>query len=196
MDILHIKNRFIVPLKCGSRFLRKNDWEVKGVKMLENGWESFKNRNWDVIVLRNPMEHLKSALHTELLSLWNDHENWSKYDENGLIETLIGELGTPHWCGILNKILYEVWVDKGKTPKPLKLENLSLFLSLENIDIPQYDPNHYSFKYFNKWETPDYVFNYVKNKYPKEYGVMLEMVNNDEIYFNKFNFLNFEKKIL
>jgi hypothetical protein len=219
MTILHINNRFIVPLKCGSRFLRKNNWETNGVTILDDGWENFKNRNWDVMILRNPIDHLKSALHTELLSLWNNHKrnpldylkglshaelsslwnddkNYSKYNESELIYALISELGTPHWCGTLNKILYEIWVDKDKKPKPLKLENLSLFLSLENIDIPEYRRNQYNFKYFDNWETPEYIFNYVKNKYPNELDIMLEMANNDEIYYNKFDFLKFEKKIL
>lgn len=196
MTILQIDNRFIVPLKCGSRFLRKNNWETRGIDMLGDGWDNFKNRDWEIMVLRNPQEHLKSALHTELLSLWNGHQNWLKYKENKLIETLISKEGTTHWSGILNKVLYEVWLDKSKAPKPLELKNLSLFLSLDNIDIPEFNSNHYSFKNFDKWETPDYVFNYVKNKYPNEFNVMLELAKNDEVYYNKFDFLNFEKKIL
>jgi hypothetical protein len=48
----------------------------------------------------------------------------------------------------------------------------------------------------NNWKTLEYVFNYVKNKYRNELDIMLEMVNNDEIYYNKFDFLKFEKKIL
>ncbi len=196
MTILQIDNRFIVPLKCGSRFLRKNNWDVRGIDMMGDGWENFKNLNWDVIILRNPKDHLKSALHTELLSLWNGHKNWSKYNERDLIDMLLTECGTTHWSGVLNKVLYQTWLDMGKKPKPLKLENLSLFLSLDNIDIPKFDINHYRFRYFNKWETPDSVFNYVKNKYPNELNVMLEMAENDEFYYNKFNFLNFEKRLI
>jgi hypothetical protein len=195
MTIIQIDNRFITPLKCGSRYLRSFGWETKGITMFNNGWEEFKDLNWEIIVLRDPEEHLTSALHTEILSLWNNHTNWSGITEEELINSFISNSGSTHWCGSLNKTIFDVYISKNKQPKPLKLENLSLFLSLQGS--PQiYDKEKYSFKEFNRWESSDYIKNYVKTNYPVQYNAMLNMVNEDRKYYNMFSFLNFEKKLI
>lgn len=195
MTILQINDRFITPLKCGSRYLRSFGWDIKGITMLSDGWNEFKNLNWGVIVLRNPEEHLYSALHTEILSLWNGHTNWAGITEEELINLFISKTGSTHWCGILNKTIFDVYVTKNREPKALKLENLSLFLSLDGT--PQlYNKEKYSFREFNKWESSDYIKNYVKTKYPNQFDVMLNMVNEDRKYYNMFSFLNFEKKLI
>ena len=128
MTIIQIDNRFITPLKCGSRYLRSFGWETKGITMFNNGWETFKELNWEIIILRDPEERLKSALHTEILSLWNNHTNWVGITEEELINLFISKTGSTHWCGTLNKTIFDVYTSKNKQPKPLKLENLSLFL--------------------------------------------------------------------
>ena len=195
MTIIQIDNRFITPLKCGSRYLRSFGWQTKGVAMLSDEWGEFKNLNWGTIVLRDPQEHLYSALHTELLSLWNNHTNWAGITEEELINLFISNSGSTHWCGILNKTIFDVYVLKNKQPKALKLENLSLFLSLEGTPLP-YNKEKYSFKDFNRWESSDYIKNYVKTTYPSQYEIMLSMVNEDRKYYNMFSFLNFEKKMI
>ena len=195
MTIIQIDNRFITPLKCGSRYLRSFGWETKGITMFNNGWETFKELNWEIIILRDPEERLKSALHTEILSLWNNHTNWVGITEEELINLFISKTGSTHWCGTLNKTIFDVYTSKNKQPKPLKLENLSLFLSLEGTPQP-YDKEKYNFKKFNKWESLDYIKNYVKTNYSDQYNTMLNMVNEDRKYYNMFSFLNFEKKLI
>jgi hypothetical protein len=195
MTIIQIDNRFITPLKCGSRYLRSFGWETKGITMLSDGWNKFKDLNWEILVMRDPEEHLYSALHTEILSLWNNHTNWQNITEEELINLFISKTGSTHWCGILNKTIFDVYVSKNKEPKVLKLENLSLFLSLEGF--PQtYIKETYSFREFDKWESSDYIKEYVKTTYPTQFDTMLDMVNEDRKYYNMFSFLNFEKKLI
>ena len=195
MTIIQIDNRFITPLKCGSRYLRSFGWKTKGITMLSDGWNKFKDLNWGIIVMRDPEEHLYSALHTEILSLWNNHTNWQNITEEELINLFISKTGSTHWCGTLNKTIFDVYVSKNKEPKVLKLENLSLFLSLEGF--PQiYIKEKYSFREFDKWESSDYIKEYVKTIYPTHFNTMLDMVNEDRKYYNMFSFLNFEKKLI
>jgi hypothetical protein len=195
MTIIQIDNRFITPLKCGSRYLRSFGWKTKGITMLSDGWNKFKDLNWGIIVMRDPEEHLYSALHTEILSLWNNHTNWQNITEEELINLFISKTGSTHWCGTLNKTIFDVYVSKNKEPKVLKLENLSLFLSLEGF--PQiYIKEKYSFREFDKWESSDYIKEYVKTIYPTQFNTMLDMVNEDRKYYNMFSFLNFEKKLI
>ena len=195
MTIIQIDNRYITPLKCGSRYLRSFGWDTKGVDMFGNEWDDFKNLNWETLVLRDPEEHLYSALHTEVLSLWNNHTNWSGTTEEELINLFISSSGSTHWCGVLNKTIFDVYMSKNKEPKALKLENLSLFLSLEGTPQP-YNKEKYSFREFDKWESSDYIKNYIKTTYPEQFNTMLSMVNEDRKYYNMFSFLKFEKKLI
>jgi hypothetical protein len=195
MTIIQIDSRFIAPLKCGSRYLRSFGWETRGVSMFNDGWEDFKNLNWEIVILRNPKEHLQSALHTEILSLWNGHTNWKDISEKELIDLFISESGSTHWCGILNKTFFDVCSLKNDNPKILKLENLSSFLSLEGNHL-QYRKDDYSFKQFDKWETPEYITNYVRTQYKDQYSIMMDMVNEDTRYYSMFNFLEFNKRLI
>jgi hypothetical protein len=195
MTIIQIDNRFITPLKCGTRYLRSFGWETKGITMLDGGWEEFKNLDWDVIVLRDPEDHLNSALHTEILSLWNNHSNWDGISEEELINLFVSELGSTHWCGILNRTLFEVYLSKDKKPIALRLKDLTLFLSLEG-KMKQYDRQRYNFKEFNIWRSPNYIKNYIKSTYSDQYRIMMNMIKEDRKYYNMFSFLNFEKKLI
>jgi hypothetical protein len=195
MTIIQIDNRFITPLKCGSRYLRSFGWDTKGVEMFGDGWNGFKNLNWGTIILSDTEKHLYSALHTELLSLWNNHTNWRNTNEEELVNLFASTSGSTHWCGILNKTIFDVYVSKNREPKALKLENLSLFLSLEGNPQP-YNKEKYSFRDFNKWESSDYIKNYIKTTYPEQFNTMLNMAHEDRKYYNMFSFLKFEKKLI
>lgn len=163
--------------------------------MLDAGWDEFKNLNWGVIILRDPEDHLNSALHTEILSLWNNHSNWEGITEEELINLFVSELGSTHWCGILNRTIFEAYLSKDKKPIALRLKDLTLFLSLEGKMKP-YDKDRYNFKEFNIWRSPNYIKNYIKSTYPDQYGIMMNMIKEDRKYYNMFSFLNFEKKLI
>jgi hypothetical protein len=101
------------------------------------------------IIIREPLEHLQSALHTEIL-MWyvlNPGESLSIDTATPLIKNFINTdlnpRGTTHWDVNYYEYLYKFWKQNRNTIKVVNVSDLSPFLK-ENYDV---DLVHDKFSY-------------------------------------------------
>jgi hypothetical protein len=151
------------------------------------------------IVVREPLEHLQSALHTELLGwLWeNLNEKLSTKNMIPLINNFItdelNQAGTTHWDINYYEHLYKFWKQNKDTIKVIHILDLTDFIKQEyGIDIP-HDKFSYGisrlvdkFKYaytskekLSKWieETLPELWNEVVKELPKAEKFYNHLIN-------------------
>ncbi len=154
VDIKIFDGRILAPSKCGTRYLL-NCW--KGVQ-----WNKSDNvEDITHMVIRNPYEHFKSAIHTEY---------YNNYKINPTImNTLVKEClngGVGHWNPNLYKVLYEV-KKLNNDVKIIDLKNLSEFVKEEGFDIP-FDETNYDWHEHPNWKNKDEFWDIFKFMYPYE----------------------------
>jgi len=139
-------NQILVPLKCGSTYMEM----VYPNDIIELGsYELSYIKDISVIVLREPLEHLQSALHTELLGWYslNPEKSLSVDTATPLVKKFINtDLnvgGTTHWDVNYYEHLYKFWKRNRNTIKIIKVSDLSPFLK-ENYNV---DLVHDKFSY-------------------------------------------------
>jgi hypothetical protein len=132
-------NEILAPLKCGSTYLAMaypNDIiEITHHSLLDLTGIS-------TIIIREPFEHLQSALHTEIL-MWyilNPSETLSVDTATPLIKRFINSKsnpdGTNHWDVNYYEHLYKFWKRNKGSIKIVDVSNLTPFLKDRyNIDI-------------------------------------------------------------
>ena len=214
MDISIYHKKWIIPAKCGSRYLDK----VFGVTGQDNiGFSSINDRigmnKWrnsilnsphtkiaaqsdnifqfwilplTHIVLRNPLSHLLSALHTDL---------WGHLDEPthaiGLVKgntKLEGILlkytttGTGHWSPDL---YYNVYMLLQKRPdiQIVPIEGLTKLLNESGFDF-EYVPSEYNFENI-AGPTRNEIIDWVKTEYPSIWKRIWELYESDAVWVNR-----------
>ncbi len=84
MIILNVYGDFIMCSgKCGSRYLNsifQNDLTIGAIELPKQTLKT------EYIVVREPYGHLITALHTDLLHIWNDY--WPGMTEQEIIKNL------------------------------------------------------------------------------------------------------------
>lgn len=213
MDISIYHKKWIVPAKCGSRYLDKafdiTEQDNFGFGGIHNEGQIGVWRNsilnsphkkiaaqsdkifqfWILpithIVLRNPLSHLLSALHTDL---------WGHLDEPtraiGLVKgnpELEGILlkytstGTGHWSPHL---YYNVYMLLQKRPdiQIVPLDKLSELV--ESIGLKMdYVPDEYNFA--NMGIEREYIINWVKTEHPSIWKRIWELYESDAVWANR-----------
>ena len=182
-DGFKIYHDIIVPNKCGTRYLREyillntgddynNPIDIKDI------WD-FPNLNW--IVIRHPEEYLKSALKTDLISVWN---NTPKLNELDLINRYVND-GTNHYFNNLYKTLYSYSLDN-KNKKFVFLKDLSDFslFKFANKKNYSYDSTKYNMtgRYYMDIET---IIDYVKEFYPSQWDTIQINLKKEMFFYNK-----------
>ena len=185
----------MAPLKCGTRYLRSLGLQNDHIHLTNEDWYRAYQTNWEIIVLRNPMEHLKSALQTELLNLYNQHNLWSGMTTESVLDRFISELGCDHWSGYLYKTIYELWIHQSKIPKIVDLNDISYFISNMGYHIP-YIKNKYDFTNSKIWMSKTDIFKMIETDYNWHYNKILKLYNIDKYYYDKFNFEKVNKNII
>ena len=213
MDISIYHKKWIVPAKCGSRYLDKAFGVTKQNNVGFSGIGNVKQmgvwRNsvldsphikiaaqshnifqfWVLpithIVLRNPLSHLLSALHTDL---------WGHLDEPiraiGLVkgnlhleEILLKYTkdGTGHWSPHL---YYNLYMLSQKRPdiQIVPLNKLSEFLESVGLE-EEYVPDEYNFA--NMGIEREYIINWVKMEYPSIWKRIWELYESDAVWVNR-----------
>lgn len=213
MDISIYHKKWIVPAKCGSRYLDKAfgvtkqyNVAVSGIKneiQLDN-WRNLALNSshtkivaqsdnifqfWILpithIVLRNPLSHLLSALHTDL---------WGHLDEptraiglvkgnRGLEEILLKytTTGTGHWSP---NLYYNVYMLLQKRPdiQIVPLNKLSELVESVGLQM-DYVPDEYD---FSKMEVSrEDIINWVKTEYPSIWKRIWELYESDAVWVNR-----------
>ena len=213
MDVSIYHKKWIIPAKCGSRYLDKafgvteqDNFGFSGIhnKIQMNVWRnSILNSPYTKIaaqsdkifqfwilpithiVLRNPLSHLFSALHTDL---------WGHLDEpiraiglvkgnRGLEEILLKytTTGTGHWSPHLH---YNVYMLLQKRPdiQIVPLNKLSELVESVGLKM-DYVPDEYN---FSKMEfSREDIINWVKTEYPSIWKRIWELYESDAVWMNK-----------
>jgi hypothetical protein len=214
MDISIYDKKWIVPAKCGSRYLDKafgvTEQNNVGVDGIENRTSLNKWRNlvldsphtkivaqsdnifqfWVLpithIVLRNPLSHLLSALHTDL---------WGHIDEpTRAIGLVKGNLhleeillkytkdGTGHWSPHLYYNLYML-LQKRPDIKVVPIEGLTELLNESGFEL-EYVPSEYNFEKAGEPSRGE-IINWVKTEYPSIWKRIWERYELDVKWANR-----------
>jgi len=182
-DGFKIYQDIIVPNKCGTRYLRDYILSNTGDDYnnpidIEHIWD-FPNLNW--IVIRHPEEYLKSALKTDLISVWN---NTPKLNELDVINRYLND-GTNHYFNNLYKTLYSYSLDN-KNKKFVFLKDLSDFclFKFANKKNYKYDSTKYNMngRYYMDIET---IIDYVKEFYPSQWDAIQLNLKKEMFFYNK-----------
>lgn len=195
MTVYCINNQIMAPLKCGTRYLRSLGLPHDHIHLTKDDWYRAYEIDWKIIVVRNPLEHLKSALQTELLNLYNGHTLWNGMTTESVLDRFLSNDGCDHWSGNMYKMLYELWIDKNKSTKIIDLNDVSYFVSLMGYHIP-YDKKQYDFTNRTIWFSKEDIFDKVKIEYPNHYLELNRLLELDSIYYYKFNIETINKKVI
>jgi hypothetical protein len=170
-----------VPAKCGTRYFTRTGMECTSQSIPHplpqyrkvEAVEAWKGVEW--IVLRKPIEHLMSALHTDYL---NDMSNIEYEIQSYFIEFSGGTHFYPH----LNKQLYYLFKDLGIKPKVIKLSDVSSFVEGLGYSVP-YNKNDYSFKNKPNWISKEECFEKLQAEYPFEITELIYLANKDNEFY-------------
>ena len=139
MQFKIFNNEILAPLKCGTTYLAMvypNDIiEINHTNLLDLTGIS-------TIIIREPFEHLQSALHTEIL-MWyaqNPSESLSVDTVTPIMKRFINvdsnPLATPHWDANYYERLYKFWKQSKGSIKIVHLSDLTQFIKEKyNIDM-------------------------------------------------------------
>jgi hypothetical protein len=139
---IKIYNDIFIPNKCGTRYFE----EYTNFNFINNENELVSITNiWDYnikwILIRNPIEYLKSALKTDFIQLWNTEYKLNiKINEELLLKNYIDETNNLlndypigiHYSNKLYKTLYS-YSFKYPNVKFVDLNNLSDLCFLQNL---------------------------------------------------------------
>jgi hypothetical protein len=191
-----VNNEILVPLKCGSTYLES----IYPNNIIDINYCDLPNlKGISTIILREPIEHLQSALHTELLSWLQQHHTEILSTENmiplinNFITHELNPYGTNHWDVHYYEHLYNFWKQNKDTIKVIHILDLTDFIKQEyGIDIP-HDKFSYGisrlagqFKYayttkqkLSKWieETLPELWNEVVKELPKAEKFYNHLIN-------------------
>lgn len=171
---LYNKNIF-APNKCGTRYLQT-----------VFDYESFTHLflpkiNGDCyFIIREPIEHLKSALLTQLIHHRDKdyfYELFSKFFIDGGSEAM-------HFVNILYKKIY-YYKTRNENCKIIHLNNLTEFLHSLGYDIEYNKKNYDHSDELQNWCSKDEFYEEIKQKYPNEIKLLEDWMSIENIYYHK-----------
>jgi hypothetical protein len=176
----------IAPLKCGTRYLER----VFGVPTSEIASYNLKSNlfipNLKTIIIRPPIEHLISALHTEILGFLRKNEGG---DIKEILNTFVSfdpkNWQNAHWDKNVYPDLYWYWRRNRNYVNVIELKNLSSHLKeLKIKKLPKYDSNDYDFNNYKYWCSKDDLMLFIKANYKKEWDNLIEQVGVSTIFYD------------
>lgn len=174
-------NSILASAKCGSRFL-DSIWEDKYC-FFSDELINHINLPIQIIIVRPPLEHLKSALHTDLLLIWDEKRD--KSEEQKLLNLYTLNRGGVHYELDFYKELYEFWCLKDKKPKILNLSDLTNLVDEFGVEY-NYNENDYNWKpLFEVWKTKEEILYYVEKNYPNQYNILMDNIKSETEYYLK-----------
>lgn len=174
MIIKLFNNKIFAPNKCGTRYLE----EIFKYEYYE--FDNLPKLDESYFIIREPFEHLKSALHTELLG-YRKYKKLNKSFKRFLVDG--GNL-TSHFSNILYKSIYHYKL-KNKNCKIIELKNLTEFVREMGYNI-EYDSKKYNFIDREKdWVDKDIFYEELKLKFPNEISILENHIENEMKYYKK-----------
>lgn len=179
MVIKIYNNTILTPVKCGTRYLDKI-WEDKRVYFGHQQYLKFPKVKY--IIVRDPLSHLISALHTETLEWINVYTDEDDFYHQ--LSDFVSNYGATHWCFPFYEYFYYYRNKYGEDIEIVKLENLTELLKKLGHNV-EYTPDEYHFKKYKKWWSKEDLFEMLKNMYPNEIQLLLEQVETQNMYYQK-----------
>jgi len=176
----------LAPLKCGTRYLEM----VFGEPTSEMASYTIKSNLFiptlKTIIIRPPIEHLISALHTEILGFLRENK---AADIKEILMIFISN-GTEiwqnsHWEKDVYRDLYWYWRRNRKYVNVIELKNLSSHLKeLKIKKLPKYDSNDYVFNNYKYWCSKDDLMLFIKTNYKIQWDNLMEQVGVSTIFYD------------
>ncbi len=178
-----------VPAKCGSRYFSKTElltnWEIP--TLYREKFEDLNKLGLEVIIIRNPLSHLESALQTEVMECWDDSDKILKI----LLKFSDIQFGGTHYHPQFCKKIYDVWYNSEL--RIVDLSNLSEFMEEILQHIP-YNPAEFDFHTTPTYKSKKEVWDKCVDLYPELMDELLEWVKIDTKYYNAL--LNGDRRML
>jgi hypothetical protein len=170
-------NRILTTPKCGTRYLRQK-WKTE--IFYPNETADFSNIKF--MIVREPFEHFKTALHTEF---------YNHFDIYGYpislkfyLDKLILKKSIVHWSYDMYEIMYWVYMKSDKKIKIIHLSSLTDFMKEEGCDM-EYEPSDYTFNNYENWMSKDSFFNKLLQEFPIQMEILLKQTDEQTIIYNK-----------
>jgi hypothetical protein len=187
-----VNNEILVPLKCGSTYLES----IYPNNIIDINYCDLPNlKGISTIILREPIEHLQSALHTELLGWLHDNpaKNFSTETVIPLINNFItrpgNPVGTTHWDINYYEHLYNFWKHNRNTLKVIHLSNLTDFIKQEyGIDIPHdkfsYGIRAWGGKFKYAYTSKEKLSKWIEETLPELWNELVKDLPKAEKFYN------------
>jgi len=178
-------NRILAPLKCGTRYLSKAYTFVDF-----NYYEVTDFSNIEYLIIREPYELLKSALHTEFI-LYKEMYGFEIDFDNFLDELMLKNYCT-HWEYNMYEQMYWIYFKSNKKIKVIHLSNLTNFMKQNGYNM-KYRKSNYDFHNYKNWINKDEFFNKLLKEFPTQMEILLEKVNIQTLFYNRITKYTIEK---
>ena len=176
----------MAPLKCGTRYLEKVFGEPSSqISSHAIGGKLF-IKNLQTIVVRQPFEHLSSALHTEILGSIQTNE---ETDIKDILDEFVSfdplNRQNTHWEKNTYKNLYWYWRRNRACTNVVDLKDLSSHLEELKIEkIEKYDSKEYNFNHYKFWCSKEDLMLFIKTNYQKEWKNLMEQIHDSNAFYN------------
>jgi hypothetical protein len=173
-------NRILTTPKCGTRYLRQI-WKSVEINLKKIQVDGFLNIEY--LIIREPIEHIKSALHTEFYN----HKDLYDYEINDLsiyLDKLIIKKEIAHWSYNMYEIMYWMFTKSNKKIKIIHLSSLTSFIKEQGYDI-EYTQSEYDFHLNKNWVNKDVFFSKLLEDFPKQMQILLRYSDEQTILYNK-----------
>ena len=179
-------NTILAPLKCGTRYLEKVFGEPTSEIACYNLKTNLFMPTLKTIVIRPPLEHLISALHTEILGfLQNNKDGDIKEMLNTFVSFDPKNWQNAHWDKNVYSDLYWYWRRNRNYVNVIELNNLTSHLKeLKIKKLPKYDSKEYDFNQYDYWCSKDDLMLFIKTNYKKEWDNLMEQVGVSTIFYD------------
>jgi hypothetical protein len=187
MTINVFKEIFLIPPKCGSRFFEEHFGKRKTIDLFELKDSEFIDKiQW--MVLRDPFEYLKSAVHTEFINFFNGSEKKGNVTEKDLLNYILKKNSESHWHRHNFRELYLFILKFKKTPTIIMLDDLNHFI--ENVLNEKYSrgftKTKYDFSESQIYISKDDLWDiYIKKNYPEELETFYKLLEGDAFFWDK-----------
>jgi hypothetical protein len=173
------------PVKHGTRFLDKifPTNVAAHSTTIYNEYLSLLTKKPIWFIYRDPMEHLVSALHTEIIN-----KNVSNFTTPDVISHFVREGCTTHWDKNILKELYDTWDKVHKNGfNIVELKELSNLLIELGYNVPEYDYEEFQFHHMRSWISKEDVVLMVQTDFPKEWEYLMSIVESENEFYYKLN---------
>jgi hypothetical protein len=185
MNLKIYDNKIAAPVKHGTRFLDKifSTYVDAHIETIYQLYTYYRKREPIWIVYRDPMEHLVSALHTEILN--RKSSNLTIAD---VISNFVRKEGTTHWEKHVLKELYYVWNKRcNESFNIVELKKLSNLLIQLGYEVPEYDYEEFQFHHLKGWVSKEDIVSMVQADFPKEWEYLMSIVESENEFYYKLN---------